>query len=120
MLVAQRSWQAIAGIVTVLLIAFKLNADQQGWYYAFLSVAALYTFFEMGLSSAVLQFAAHRFAKVAWTKGGGVEGANASEFNSFFAQSFKFYLCIAALFFAVALVGGGCFFSSRQAGEELG
>lgn len=117
---AQRSWQALAGVVTVLLIALKLNADQQGWYYTFLSVAALYTFFEMGLSSAVLQFAAHRFVEVVWTQVGGVEGPKACEFNSFFAQSVKFYICSAALFFAVVLVVGVYLFSYRQEGGQFG
>lgn len=51
----QRAWQAFAGLVTVVLIAKYLTPHQQGWYYAFTSLAAFFSIFELGLSSAILQ-----------------------------------------------------------------
>ena len=44
-IVLQRLWQGLAGLVTVAVIAATLSQEQQGWYYTFLSVAALYSAF---------------------------------------------------------------------------
>lgn len=119
MVVAQRSWQAIAGVVTVLLIAFKLNSDQQGWYYTFLSVAAFYTFFEMGLSSVVLQLASHQFVNLRWTQRGGVEGQGVDVYTSFFAQSLKVYAVSAITFFCVIFCFGWYLFGHRALSEDF-
>jgi len=57
-LLLQRGWQAGAGLVTALLVATVLSPLDQGWYYAFLSTAALAALFDAGLSVVLVQAAA--------------------------------------------------------------
>lgn len=118
-IVAQRLWQAISGVITVLLVSINLSAAQQGWYYTFLGVAALYVLFEMGLSSAVLQAAAHGFAKLSWVGRGGIEGDGSSLFKLFFVQSVKMYLSLAIIFFILVGCVGLYLFGHRNSAEEF-
>lgn len=110
----QRLWQAFAGAVTMFFVTTQLNPIAQGWYYTFLSVAALYSVFEMGLSSAVLQVTAHKFLRLGWSASG-VAGDDATEFGCFVAKSFRAYLIMAALFFLVVYPIGIYLFNDRVA-----
>jgi hypothetical protein len=110
----QRLWQAFAGALTVLLITARLDPTEQGWYYTFVSVAALYSVFEMGLSTAVLQMTAHNFLRLRWSPTG-VEGEGVEEFGSFVAKSIKVYLIAALLFFVAVYPIGLYLFSDREA-----
>lgn len=82
-IIGQRIWQGLAGLLTVLIITTTLTSIQQGWYYTFVSIAALYSIFEMGLSTAILQITAQMFVRLHWLNGGRVSGENGSEFISF-------------------------------------
>lgn len=106
LIVFQRLWQALAGLLTALVITSTLNPDQQGWYYTFISLAALYSLFEMGLSVALVQVTAHMFVKLNWVKNGFVVGDLSTTFISFLSSSFKAYIKIAIAFILVALLVG--------------
>lgn len=110
----QRLWQALAGAVTMLLITTKLGPVEQGWYYTFVSVAALYSIFEMGLSTAVLQITAHKFLHFEWSLTG-VTGEGSAQFGSFVARSVRVYLITAGLFFLIVYPIGIYLFSERAA-----
>ncbi len=43
LILAQRLWQGGAGLITVVIITLTLTHEQQGWYYTFIGVAALYS-----------------------------------------------------------------------------
>ena len=117
-IIIQKLWQGIAGFLTVIIVARYLNGTEQGWYYTFLSVAALYSIFEMGLSAVLVQISAHLFIDLRWVAKGGVEGEGAAEFVSFVSQALISFFCMALIFFAAALIFGIVYFSSREIGDE--
>lgn len=102
----QRLWQAIGGVVTIFLIAHILSPDMQGWFYTFLSIASLYTLFEMGLSTALIQVTAHLFIKVHWLSEGRLAGQNAEIFLSFFLSTIKTYFKFACAFLVLTFAVG--------------
>lgn len=108
----QRLWQAVAGALTTFLLSTRLDPVDQGWYYTFVSIAALYTVFEMGLSTVVLQVAAHKFVDLDWSEFG-VEGKDASGFGSFFSKSVKAYLIAAIIFLLTVYPIGALLFGER-------
>ncbi|WP_047549171.1 hypothetical protein [Methylotenera sp. G11] len=113
LIVAQRLWQGFAGLLTVLVISFTLTQEQQGWYYTFLSLAALYSVFEMGLAAALIQVTAHMFVNMHWLPQGRVAGDAAAVFSSFFSRSVKVYAVFALLFLLVAFTVGFNVFSHK-------
>ncbi|PHM21772.1 MAG: hypothetical protein CK604_05265 [Curvibacter sp. PD_MW3] len=109
----QRLWQSFAGLVTVFLVTRYLSSEEQGWYYTFLSVAAWYSIFEMGLSTALVQSSGHFFRGMRWGPSGGLEGAGGAYFSSFFSQAVRVYIWLAGSFACLVLLFGGAFFSSK-------
>jgi hypothetical protein len=97
----QRSWQALSGFITTILATIYLSPVEQGWYFTFLSIASLYTLFELGLSSALLQISSHMFTELKWNNNGQVVGKNSQKFNSFFFRSVNYFLKAGLLFFIV-------------------
>jgi len=115
LIVAQRAWQGFAGLLTVLMIGFTLTQEQQGWYYTFLSLAALYSMFEMGLTAALIQVTAHMFVNLHWLPQGRVAGDAAPIFASFFSLSVKVYAYFAFAFLLISLNIGIYVFSHKAA-----
>jgi hypothetical protein len=116
---AQRVWQGAAGLATAILIAVYLDPVQQGWYYSFLSLAALYTLFDLGLSVVLVQISARWFVGLSWAAHGRVGGGNASRFMELLARSARYYLVLAGVYLVLALAGGLLFFHGRSAGVTL-
>ena len=119
-ILAQRIWQGVAGLITVVIITMTLSHEQQGWYYTFLGIAALYSIFEMGLSGAILQVSAHLFVKLHWLQGGHVEGEAASEFNAFVASSVRIYGLISIVFVVFSSLVGAYMFGHRASLDHSG
>ena len=109
----QRIWQALGGLLTIFFIAHILSPNQQGWFYTFISIASLYTLFEMGLSIALTQVTAHLFIKLRWLPKGRVAGQNTEIFKAFFASSVKMYIKFAFIFLALAFVIGYFIFNQK-------
>lgn len=117
LILGQRLWQGAAGLVTVLFVARFLTAEEQGWYYTFVSVAALYSVFDMGLSAAVTQTAAHMFSSLRWRPHGDVEGPAAGRFTALLSRAARVYLLFALAFAAiVAAAGIACFGAKADEG----
>lgn len=114
LILTQRGWQSVGGLVTLVIISTFLTPDQQGWYYAFVSIAALYSVFEMGLASAVLQVGAHMFSGLSWGSGGQLEGNGVVKFESFAKASVKVYLKLALLFVVVVMPIGAYIFGTKD------
>ena len=121
LILSQRFWQAAAGLVTVIFVTRYLSADEQGWYYTFVSLAALYSVFEMGLSSALVQSAGHVFVGLRWLPKGDLEGQRAGVFKSFLGQAVRVYLRLALAFALLILLIGLAYFSLKsQPAENFG
>lgn len=116
-IIFQRLWQGLAGFLTVVVVANYLSLIEQGWYYTFLSVAAMYSIFEMGLSAVLVQMSAHLFTKIRWANQGLVEGRGAKEFASFFTQAFKSFTRMAIIFSVAMLIFGSLYFYSKSSDD---
>lgn len=110
-----RLWQASAGLLTTLLVVYFLTPELQGWYYSFLSVAALYTLFDLGLSTVLVQVSAHTTVGLRWGKGFSCFGEGEASFNALLGKAVRWYLLSAVVFILLVLPGGYIFFS-RQVG----
>ncbi|MHB1677542.1 MAG: lipopolysaccharide biosynthesis protein [Sulfuriferula sp.] len=69
-----RGWNVGAGLLTIVFVTRFLSPELQGYYFTFYSLIALQIFAEMGLNFAIIQFASHEMAKLAWTEDGTVSG----------------------------------------------
>src|ERR1700741_3773996 len=94
-----RFWSALAGIVTILLIARYLTPSEQGYYYTFYSLVALQIVFELGFSFVILQLAAHERAALTLGGDGSITGnpVSHSRLASILHKSVRWYL-IAGVF----------------------
>ena len=110
-----RFWSAMAGIVTVLLIARFLTPSEQGYYYTFSSLVALQVIFELGFSFVILQLAAHERAQLTFLPDGRVEGDGVaySRLASVLQKAVLWYF-VAGLLMTVALLPSGLYFFSSQ------
>ncbi|AUG06618.1 hypothetical protein [Pseudomonas sp. S09G 359] len=55
-------WRLFSGPLLLLLVPLYLSAEAQGYWYTFISLAALAVFADMGFSSILLLFSSHEFA----------------------------------------------------------
>ena len=111
-----RGWSALAGPVTLLLVASFLSPEEQGFYYVFGNILGLQIFFELGLSYVILQFASHEKAKLEWSQGGILEGdaITKGRLASLFRRGLIWYGTSAVLVIAVVLPAGLVFFERYQ------
>jgi hypothetical protein len=115
LILSMRVWQAGAGLVTTLLAVHFLSPETQGWYYSFLSVASLYTLFDLGLSTVLVQVSAHAFVGLRWLDNRRVAGAGADYFHALVNRAARWY-AICAVAFAILLVPGGLIFFGAKSG----
>ncbi len=110
-----KSWQIIAGALTLFLVAHNFSSAEQGYFYTFNSLVGLQVFFEMGLSFVILQFSGHYFAYLNWAESGNVNGDP--------VKLLKFYLLlrnallwygVAAIAMAALLIPAGFYFFNQQ------
>lgn len=120
LILIQRGWQAFAGLVTLIFISNYLSPEQQGWYYTFISIIALYSIFEMGLATAILQVGSHIFVGLGWGPRGFIQGVNASTFEALVNSSLKVYFKITVAFVFIVLPIGLYIFSARNASSIAG
>jgi hypothetical protein len=113
-IIAQRLWQAVSGFGTLVFIMYFMSLDQQGWYYSLLSLSALYTLFELGLSVILVNVSAKYFIGLTWTKQGGLAGAEQDTFAAMVPQALVIYALLALAFTAIMTPIGVLFFQSRN------
>jgi hypothetical protein len=115
-----KSWQILAGPVTLLLVANYFSLAQQGFYYTFSSVLALQVVFELGLAFVIYQFASHEFSTLTWGHSGKVIGdQNASNrLHSIIKKSVTWYGGV-ALLMVIFVLPAGLFFFSRNEVDSL-
>ena len=113
-LLTQRSWQALSGLISLILITKFLSPSDQGWYYTFSSFAALYTLFDLGLSTTLIQISSHLFARVKWGPDGLPNGKESKNIICFIRQSTGIYFKLSLLFLTIILPLGVLFFRSHS------
>lgn len=113
----QRVWQGGSGLVTLWFVATHLTQIEQGWYYTFTSLTAIQIVFDMGLSTVLIQTAAHEFSGLSWGPNGRVTGQNQLRFSALVGKSVIWYSG-AACCFLITIPIGFLFFSSKA--NELG
>lgn len=113
--VLTRMWSALAGPLTILLIATRFSKVEQGYYYTFSSLLALQVFFELGLLTVLAQFAAHEFAFLEWGKKGEITGSDEhrERFVDLLGKGVKWYL-VSAVLLIVALIPSGFYFFTQS------
>ena len=111
--VLARMWGALAGPITILLIATHFSKVEQGYYYTFGSLLALQVFFELGLLTVLAQFAAHEFAFLSWGEKGEIKGSEMhhSRLVDLLGKGLKWYTISAILLVPVLIIAGSLFFT---------
>ncbi len=111
-----RFWSALAGTLTILLIARYLTPKEQGYYYTFYSLVALQIVFELGFSFVILQLAAHERASLTFLPDGEVEGDAVahSRLASVLQKAIRWYFAAGLLMALVLIPAGFVFFGAHQ------
>jgi len=104
-------WSALSGPGLMLVIAYWLSAEEQGFYYTFSSVLALQVFVELGLAIVIVQVASHEWAFLNRDESGNINGEvrSLSRLASLIKFSLKWYF-VSGLIVMVGLSVGGYFF----------
>jgi len=110
-----QGWSALAGPVTMIVIAYWLSAEVQGFYYTFSSVLALQVFVELGLVTVIVQVASHDWAFLKRDLNGNISGeARAlSRLASLTHFALKWYFVCGFVVMAGLSVGGYFFFMAK-------
>jgi len=114
LVVMQRVWQGGSGVVTLLLLTHYLNPTMQGWYYGFLSLAALYVVFDHGLSQVLIQRAAHAIPAGNIKRHNSLTQKEQETLEQLCAHSFRQYSKVALGFFTVIVLFGIHFFGKAE------
>lgn len=106
--------QALGGVFSIFFIAFTLNESEQGYYYTFLSLIGIQLFFELGISSIIVQFVAHEAAYLSGIDDLKISGdvKFVSRISSILHFCLKYFSIIALILFLVLEFGGILFFTS--------
>lgn len=109
-LLAQRSWVALSGLLTTVLVTLCLTPQLQGWYYAFMGMVMLYSLFDLGLSQVLINVSSS--LNDSKTKGQGFKQRLLSndQFKSLLHQAARRYGWLAATFVLIMIPAGVLFF----------
>ncbi len=112
---AARVWSVLAGPISVVLIATRLSAEEQGFYYTFASIVSFQVMFELGLGMVVLQFASHEKAFLEWQSDGTLNGSEVEKgrLAALLRKTLQWYAVAAALSGVTLLIGGTLFFAFK-------
>ena len=87
-----RGWQFLAGGLTLIFIIHALSPEEQGLYYIFYSILAIQIFFDLGLTTVLVQFASYEKSKMKWIKNKlSGDSVAKSRLSSLFRFSIKWY-----------------------------
>lgn len=114
--VLARGWAALAGLVSVTLIARYLSPAEQGYYFTFGSLVAMQIVFELGFSVVILQLATHECAHLTLSPHGFITGDRRAHARlaSVVQKSVRWYTIAAALMVMLLIPAGIRFFSATQ------
>jgi len=110
-----RSWQILAGPITLLLIAQFFTPEEQGFYYTFTGLLALQSFIELGFSVVIINVTSHEWAQLSLTEDGRIVGDPhaLSRLINLGRFAFKWYT-FGSLIFMIGVGVAGFVFLSRS------
>lgn len=108
-------WRIFSGPLILLSIPFFLTPEVQGFWYTFISLAALSVLADLGFSNIILQFSAHEFAFLRFKANMTLEGDtyHLCKLSDFFRFSTRWLVKVIFLIFPLIIVGGYFFISYR-------
>lgn len=108
-----KTWGIVATPVTFLLIARHLSPELQGFHYTFSSLLALQSFFELGFSLVITQFASHEWAHLHLNEAGIIAGEerSLSRLISLGRLVVKWYAVASTIFVITVGLAGYLFFN---------
>jgi O-antigen/teichoic acid export membrane protein len=105
--------QSAGGILILFLVTRLLAENEQGYFYTFLSIISIRTFFELGFTTVLTQFIAHEYAHLSWKNKEQLAGDeyHLSRLSSIIRLSAKRFIFTCLILFLVLLITGWIFFS---------
>lgn len=109
-------WRIISGPLLLLIIPTFLTPIEQGYWYTFISIAALSVFADLGFSTIILQFTAHEFAFLHFSEEGILTGDKEHLYKiaAFFGFAVKWLSRIVCVVFPFIMIGGYFFLQSKS------
>ncbi len=116
---ANSCWRVVSGPLMLLCIPIFLSPIEQGYWYTFISVAALSIFADLGFTTIILQFSAHEFAYLRFDDNRILLGPEEHllKLSSFFRFTISWLKKIVSIVFPLIMVGGYYFLATKQ--DEL-
>lgn len=109
-------WRLVSGPVLLLFIPFYLSAEAQGYWYTFVSLAALAVFADMGFSAILMLFSSHEFAHLRFSAENTLVGEkrHIERLATLWAFALKWSGLMAFLVFPLVLVIGFYLLSGKD------
>lgn len=110
--VATKMFQAGSQFAVIFLISKFLSPTEQGYYYTFQSLLALQVFFELGMSTVLVQVVSHESARMPRLLQDpmAIDHPDAARVGSFFRFIVRWYATISVAFVMIAIPAGIVFF----------
>lgn len=101
-------WRLFSGPLLLLAIPFYLTAETQGYWYTFISLAALAVFADMGFSAVLLLFSSHEFAYLKFNPDGTLGGneKHLARLAGLWVFAMKWSVLMACIVFPIVLLIG--------------
>ena len=118
--VGTRVIQALGGLISLFFIALSLDISEQGFYYTFGSIIGIQLFFELGVTSIIVQFVAHETAHLKWDSQTKLIGKiqHLSRLSSVLQLCVKYFTIIAFFLFVTLQISGYLFFKTFNSQES--
>jgi len=114
--ILSRFWSIVAGLITLLLVAYKFSPQLQGYYYTFFSIIAFQFILELGFGNNIIQFASHEWSKLSLDNKGKIIGdkESLSRLQSLAQAFFRWYYLASIILTSGLAVCGYLFFSKNN------
>lgn len=109
-------FRVIFGLVSIYIITSFFSQEQQGYYYTFLSILALQSFVELGLTLVIMNIASHEWAYLHLNEHGDIVGNkdNVSRLKSLATFTLRWFGIAGFLFTVIVTICGYTFFAQNH------
>lgn len=115
-------WRLVSGPLLLLFIPFYLSAEAQGYWYTFVSLAALAVFADMGFSAILMLFSSHEFAHLRFAANYTLVGDEqyVKRLATLWRFSLKWAGIMACVVFPIVLAVGFVLLSGKEVAVDWG